>query len=107
AYSSRVVVMGFFHGEAKGLHLGEEYHHNRIDLVCSQISGVTPALRHRWDSTRLLQTFVSLTAAGRLNLKPLVTHVAPLNEAAALFEVLDKRPEEALQAVISFNGEGK
>jgi len=42
-----------------------------------------------------------------LNLKPLVTHVAPLNEAAALFEVLDKRPEEALQAVISFNGEGK
>src|SRR5204863_2348832 len=35
AYNSRVVVSGFFQGEAKGLFLGEEFHHNRIDLVCS------------------------------------------------------------------------
>jgi hypothetical protein len=34
--------MGFFQGEAQGLFLGEEFHHNRINLVCSQISGVNP-----------------------------------------------------------------
>ena len=42
AYSSRVVAMGFFQGEARGLSLGEEFHHNRIELICSQISGVAP-----------------------------------------------------------------
>ena len=39
AYASRVVAMGFFQGEARGLHLGDEFHHNRIELISSQISG--------------------------------------------------------------------
>ncbi len=34
AYNSRVVVSGFFQGEGRGLRLGEEFHHNRIELVC-------------------------------------------------------------------------
>jgi threonine dehydrogenase-like Zn-dependent dehydrogenase len=38
AYSARVVAMGFFQGEVPGLRLGEEYHLNRIQLICSQIS---------------------------------------------------------------------
>jgi 2-desacetyl-2-hydroxyethyl bacteriochlorophyllide A dehydrogenase len=102
AYSARVVALGFFQGEARGLFLGEEFHHNRIDIVCSQISGVSPALKHRWDTARLVATFMGLVAEGRLDLKPLITHVAPFAEAAALFELLDKRPDEALQAVIAF-----
>ena len=106
AYSARVVAMGFFQGEARGLYLGEEFHHNRIDLVCSQISGVSPDLKYRWDSLRLATTFMGLIAEGRLNLKPLISHVAPFNEAASLFALLDTRPEEAIQAVIAFeNGE--
>ncbi|MBA2755498.1 MAG: zinc-binding dehydrogenase, partial [Chloroflexia bacterium] len=48
APSSRVVTLGFFQGEAAGLMLGEEFHHNRIAVVCSQIGGVAPELRHRW-----------------------------------------------------------
>ena len=102
AYSAKVVAMGFFQGEARGLFLGEEFHHNRIDLVCSQISGVSPALKYRWDALRLSTVFMDLVADGRLDLKPLITHVAPFEEAASLFELLDKRPEEVIQAVISF-----
>jgi len=103
AYSSKVVVLGFFQGEARGLFLGEEFHHNRIDLVCSQISGVSPALKHRWDAMRLSSTFMDLAATGRLDLKPLITHVAPFAQAASLFELLDTRPEEVVQAVLSFS----
>lgn len=102
AYSSKVVAMGFFQGEARGLFLGEEFHHNRIDIVCSQISGVNPALRHRWDAARLSSVFMRLVADGRLDLAPLITHVAPFEEAASLFELLDKRPDEVIQVVISF-----
>jgi threonine dehydrogenase-like Zn-dependent dehydrogenase len=102
AYSSKVVALGFFQGEARGLLLGEEFHHNRIDLVCSQISGVAPSLRHRWDALRLSTTFMGLVAGGRLDIQPLITHVAPFEQAASLFEMLDTRPEEVVQAVISF-----
>jgi 2-desacetyl-2-hydroxyethyl bacteriochlorophyllide A dehydrogenase len=102
AYSARVVAMGFFQGEARQLLLGEEFHHNRIAVVCSQISGVSPALQHRWDRLRLTTTVMGLVAAGRLDLKPLISHVRPFAEAAELFALVDSQPDEVLQAVLSF-----
>jgi hypothetical protein len=47
AYNSRVVYSRFLQGEGVGLRLGEEFHHNRIAIVCSQISGIRPDLAHR------------------------------------------------------------
>jgi 2-desacetyl-2-hydroxyethyl bacteriochlorophyllide A dehydrogenase len=102
AYSSKVVALGFFQGEAEGLYLGEEFHHNRINIVCSQISGVAPELQHRWNVSRLVQTFMGLAAQGKLQLHPLITHIAPAAEAPTLFNLLDQRPDEALQAVLDF-----
>ncbi|MBA3430378.1 MAG: zinc-binding alcohol dehydrogenase, partial [Actinobacteria bacterium] len=67
AYNSRVVVSGFFQGEGRGLRLGEEFHHNRIELVCSQISGVGARLNHRWDEHRLRTTVMGLQAEGKLD----------------------------------------
>jgi 2-desacetyl-2-hydroxyethyl bacteriochlorophyllide A dehydrogenase len=102
AYNSRVVASGFFQGEAAGLRLGEEFHHNRIELVCSQISGVSRRLDHRWDRGRLERTVLDLQAAGRLDLEALVSHVVPVDEAAAAFALLDERPEDAIQIVLRF-----
>jgi 2-desacetyl-2-hydroxyethyl bacteriochlorophyllide A dehydrogenase len=101
-YSARVVTLGFFQGAAQGLFLGEEFHHNRINLVCSQISGVAPELSYRWNRVRLGQTVMQLQADGVLNLQPLITHVAPFDRAATLFEALDQTPEQVVQAVIEF-----
>jgi 2-desacetyl-2-hydroxyethyl bacteriochlorophyllide A dehydrogenase len=105
AYSSRVVALGFFQGEGVGLRLGEEFHHNRIDLVCSQISNTPPALRHRWDRDRLATTVIDLAVSGRLELQPLISHTAPFRDAAALFELLDTRAAEAMQTLLSFDQE--
>ena len=102
AYSSKVVALGFFQGNAHGLYLGEEFHHNRINVVCSQISGLAPELQHRWDRTRLVQTFMRLAIAGQVQVHPLITHLASAAEAAALFQILDERPSEALQAILDF-----
>jgi threonine dehydrogenase-like Zn-dependent dehydrogenase len=102
AYSARVVAMGFFQGEAQGLYLGEEFHHNRINLVCSQISGPSPALSYRWDRLRLWQTAIRLQAEGVLNLKPLISHVVPYTEAGSLYALLDTQPETVMQAVLDF-----
>ena len=85
AYASRVVAMGFFQGEARGLRLGDEFHHNRIELVSSQISGVAPEASHRWSKLRLWQTAVRLQHEGRLNLLPLITDEVPFDDAPALF----------------------
>jgi threonine dehydrogenase-like Zn-dependent dehydrogenase len=103
AYSARVVALGFFQGEAQGLALGEEFHHNRISLVCSQISNVDPALSYRWDRLRLIHTIMDLQAQGSLNLRPVITHVISFKRAAEAFQILDETPEQALQVVLDFS----
>ena len=102
AYCSRVVAMGFFQGEARGLMLGEEFHHNRVELICSQISGVSPGASHRWSKLRLWQTAVRLQHEGRLNLLPLITHAVSFHDAAALFARLDAGEPHLLQAMLTF-----
>ena len=105
AYSARVVALGFFQGEAQGLWLGEEFHHNRIHLVCSQISNVDPALSYRWDRMRLIHTIMELQAQGSLNLRPVIRHVIPFKHAAQGFQILDETPDQALQVVLDFSEE--
>ncbi|MCU0729348.1 MAG: zinc-binding dehydrogenase [Sphingopyxis sp.] len=102
AWSSRVVSMGFFQGDVAGLRLGEEFHHNRVQLVCSQISGVAPGGSHRWSKPRLWRTAIELQHRGVLNLLPLITHVAPFAEAPALFARLDRGEAGVMQAMLDF-----
>jgi threonine dehydrogenase-like Zn-dependent dehydrogenase len=102
AYSSRVVAMGFFQGEVPGLRLGEEFHHNRVQLICSQISGVAPEASYRWSKPRLWRTAIELQHQGLLDLIPLITHPAPFGEAPELFARLDRGEPGLLQAVLEF-----
>jgi threonine dehydrogenase-like Zn-dependent dehydrogenase len=105
AYSARVVAMGFFQGEAEGLRLGEEFHHNRVQLICSQISGVAPEASYRWSKPRLWRTAVELQHQGVLDLMPLITHTAPFADAPALFSRLDDGEPGLLQAMLEFDRE--
>jgi threonine dehydrogenase-like Zn-dependent dehydrogenase len=102
AYASRVVVLGFYQGDARGVYLGEEFHHNRISLVCSQIGGVSPDLQHRWDRARLIETFMRMAFDGAVRCADLVTQRVPVAEAASLYALIDAHPDAVLQAVIDF-----
>ncbi|HYI33667.1 MAG TPA: oxidoreductase, partial [Glaciibacter sp.] len=102
AYSSRVVVGGFFQGQATPVRLGDEFHHNRISIIGSQISGVAPPLQHRWNELRMSTTALELERDGQLKLSDLITHTVPAEEAPAAFEMLDATPEAALQVVLDY-----
>jgi 2-desacetyl-2-hydroxyethyl bacteriochlorophyllide A dehydrogenase len=102
AYSGKVVTLGFFQGQGQGLALGEEFHHNRINLVCSQIFGVNPELSYRWNQSRLVATAMRLQAEGVLNLNPLITQIYPFAAAAEAFRLCDEEPEKTIQVVLDF-----
>lgn len=103
AYSSRVVAQGFYQGEARGVFLGDEAHHNRINVVVSQISGVAPELQHRWNELRLQKTFMRFVEEGRLQLDPLITHVISAAQSADAFAMVDTRQNETLQVILDFD----
>ena len=84
------------------LFLGEEFHHNRINLVCSQISGVAAETSYRWNRIRLNQTIMRLQVEEILSLKPLITHTFPFDRAVDAFDTIVQKPAETLQVVIDF-----
>ena len=95
-------VAGFYQGEASELRLGEEFHHNRVQLVSSQISGQAASVQHRWNRYRLNCTIVELATAGRLAVLPLISRELPYRDAAAAFRLLDENPHDVLQLVLDF-----
>ena len=100
AYGSRVCAAGFMQGDGVGLRLGEEFHHNRVQVVSTQISGVAPALQHRWNRFRLDRTAISLAASGALRVIDLITHTFPLERAADAFALLDGASQDVLQVAL-------
>ncbi|MEB8341511.1 zinc-dependent alcohol dehydrogenase [Streptomyces endophyticus] len=98
----RVVASGFYQGDGIGLRLGDEFHHNRVEIVCSQIGGVPAPLSGRWSVERLQQTFLRLVAEGQVDVESLVSHVVPVADAADAYVLLDERPADALQVVLAF-----
>ncbi|SCF27623.1 2-desacetyl-2-hydroxyethyl bacteriochlorophyllide A dehydrogenase [Micromonospora purpureochromogenes] len=103
-HAGRVVAGGFYQGQADGLGLGEEFHHNRIQLVAAQVSGPAPApgLAGRWSGTRIAHTFMDLVAEGSVDPLPLVSHVVDARAVADALALLDHGAGDVLQVVLEF-----
>lgn len=97
-----VVAAGFYQGGAEPLRLGEEFHHNRIRIVASQVAGTPVALGRRWDQARLVRTFMDQVRRGNVPVRSLVTDVVGAADVASVFERLDHGDPDILQAVLRF-----
>ena len=102
----RVIAAGFYQGPASALDLGEEFHHNRVTLVSSQIGGLPADLTARWDTGRLHRAVMELIHNGQLDVGSLVTHIVPITAAGDAFRMLDEDPTDALQVVLDFRDFG-
>jgi threonine dehydrogenase-like Zn-dependent dehydrogenase len=98
----RVVASGFYQGPATPLRLGEEFHHNRVEVVASQIGSVPVRKRGRWDVDRLQETVVARLAEGRPDVGSLVSHRYLVEDAAEAYRMLDADPSVATQVVLVF-----
>ncbi|RAO45432.1 L-iditol 2-dehydrogenase [Micromonospora saelicesensis] len=105
AHAGRVVAAGFYQGQADALGLGEEFHHNRIQLVAAQVSGPTPApsMAGRWTGDRVAQTFMDLVADRSVDPLPLVSHIVDASAVADALALLDRGAGDVLQVVLRFS----
>jgi threonine dehydrogenase-like Zn-dependent dehydrogenase len=93
-----VVAVGFYQGDATGLVLGEEFHHNGIRIVCGQIGNVHPS--HTWRT--LHAGTIGMALAGQLVLGGLPRLTLPVERAAEGFAAL-LRPSDVLQAALTYD----
>lgn len=98
-----VVAAGFYQSGAANLRLGEEFHHNRVRLVVSQISGTPVELGPRWDQRRLVKVFMDQVLSDRVDVVGLVTDIVDARDVASAFEQLDRGDPETLQVLLRFD----
>jgi threonine dehydrogenase-like Zn-dependent dehydrogenase len=98
-----VIDLAFYQGEAAGLRLGAEFHHNGLAVRCAQIGRVPRGLSQTWDRERLsAETIGLLRADGAAIREHLITAVVPFEEAPEFFADLAARRRLGLQAVLVF-----
>jgi threonine dehydrogenase-like Zn-dependent dehydrogenase len=106
AVGGRVVSVGYYQGDAVGLRLGEEWHHNRPTMVSSMGVWGCP---HRdfpaWDRQRLTDAVVSLLYDARpLETAPLISEIVPFGGAPEAYRAIDEKGASLLKVALAYPG---
>jgi 2-desacetyl-2-hydroxyethyl bacteriochlorophyllide A dehydrogenase len=98
-----VVAAGFYQGGAANLHLGEEFHHNRLSVIAS-IGGWGTPNRHapQWDRRRVLDVALRLLYTDRVSVAGLLSRTFPFGEAQEAYAWLDAHPQDAVKVALGY-----
>ena len=96
-----VAVISLYGDRPVELVLTPEFHMGRQRIVSSQVSGLNPALRPRWDHARRTATAVELLPT--LRTAEMITHRIPFADAPEAFRLLDTRPGEVLAVALTYD----
>jgi 2-desacetyl-2-hydroxyethyl bacteriochlorophyllide A dehydrogenase len=100
-----VVTVGFYQGGAPELRLGEEWHHNRLDMVSSMGAWGAPHRAHpAWDRPRVMRTVVDLLASGAVRVGDLPVRRFPFEHAVDAYGWLDEHPNDAVKVALTYDG---
>ena len=99
-FNGRVVIGSWYGSKQATLDLGGRFHRSRVQLVSSQVSTVAPAWSGRWTKSRRLD--VAWSMLRDLHPSRLVTHRFPVDRAGEAYEMLDQRPDEAIQVLMTY-----
>jgi len=102
-YGGTVVPVSWYHGEAKGLNLGEEWHFNRHVMVSGARVESEPYRDHPlWDRERLYETVLELFRTKELTSKGMLSPVVRFGEVVEAYRTLDERPEETIKLGVTY-----
>ena len=99
-YDSRVVVGSWYGTRRASLDLGSGFHRDRVSIESSQVSTLSPETRGRWSHARRMRT--ALERLREHDIGSLVTHRVPFDDAPTAYRLLDERPDEALQVLLTY-----
>ncbi len=94
-----VVAASWYGAKPVTLSLGGHFHRGRVRLRSSQVGRMRPDLGPRWDPVRRTETVLDLLP--RLRPVELISHRFPFEEAPDAYRLVDERPGEALQVILT------
>jgi threonine dehydrogenase-like Zn-dependent dehydrogenase len=99
-----VCAAGFYQGEAHGLWLGREWHHNRLNVVIPHGCGWghPPRDYPLWDKLRAYGTIASMMRKGKLVAPGMINPVVTMEEAPQVFELIREDPSQVIKFAVQF-----
>jgi threonine dehydrogenase-like Zn-dependent dehydrogenase len=99
-----VCAAGFYQGEARGLWLGREMHHNRLTVVVPHGCGWghLPRDYPRWDERRAYDAIVSLMRQGKLTAPGLIDPVVTIDQGPEVFRLIEDEPDKVTKFAVQF-----
>ena len=99
-----VCSAGFYQGEANGIWLGREWHHNRLTMLVPHGCGWghPPRDYPRWDEQRAYDALASLMQKGKLTATGLITPVVPLEQGPDIFKLITQEPDRVIKYAVRF-----
>ncbi len=99
-FGTRIVVGSWYGTRKATLELGAGFHRNRTRLISSQVSTLAPEFSGRWSKGRRLN--VAWEMIRRIKPADFITHRFDIHRAEEAYELLDKRPGETIQIVLTY-----
>jgi 2-desacetyl-2-hydroxyethyl bacteriochlorophyllide A dehydrogenase len=99
-FEGRIVIGSWYGSRPAAVNLGGRFHRSRIRLISSQVSSLPADAAARWDRMRRIETAWEMIRS--IHPARFITHEMPVEQAADAYELLDRRPGEALQVVLTY-----
>ena len=99
-YDGRILVGSWYGMKRAPIDLGGRFHRDRIEIVSSQVSTISPELRGRWSRDRRLDTAIDWLE--RIDVSELISHRIPFARADEAYELLDSKQDNPVQVVLEY-----
>ncbi|VAW36074.1 Threonine dehydrogenase and related Zn-dependent dehydrogenases [hydrothermal vent metagenome] len=100
-FNGRILIGSWYGNKRAELNLGGQFHRSQIQLLASQVSHIAPRWRGRWAKSRRMA--VAWEMLQKHQPQQLISHRFPLAEAAKSYEIVDRRPETAVQIIFTYD----
>lgn len=99
-FGARIVVGSWYGSKRADVALGGRFHRNRIRIISSQVSRLSPDVTGLWDKSRRLSFAMKMLES--VNANHLITHRIPVLQAAEAYRILDQHPDRAVQILFTY-----
>ncbi|MCX8171327.1 MAG: zinc-binding alcohol dehydrogenase [Candidatus Bathyarchaeota archaeon] len=103
-YGGTIVPVSWYHGEARGLNLGEEWHFNRQIMVSGARVESEPYRDYPlWDRKRIYEAVINLFKRKLLRVDGILSPIVRFEDVAEAYRLIDERPEETIKLGVKYS----
>jgi len=103
-FGGSIVPVSWYHGEVKGLNLGEEWHFNRQVLISGARVESEPYRDYPlWNRKRLYDTVLELFRKKRLTSQGMLTPIVKFENVIEAYQMLVDKPEETIKLGVVYS----